>query len=67
MSGTNHNHLAKAITEYEASSSWWIRYVSCRWAQRLAGKYLAWKVSRKLRRWKRDIEVRRLLKELDGE
>jgi len=42
--------LRSYLLNYEiAGSSWWLGWISVGWAQNLAGRYMAWKVNRKLR------------------
>lgn len=50
------------IIEYEVRSSWWTPYVSWKWGQELAGSYIAWKVKRKYRRYKKSIEEYKKIK-----
>lgn len=39
------------LLRYEVVSSWWACYVSFPLGQKLVGKYFAWKIRRKYRRY----------------
>jgi hypothetical protein len=45
--------LKSVILDYEVKASWWANWISCKYGHSLAGKYFAWKVCRKFKRWKR--------------
>lgn len=59
------------IMAYEIHSSWWARLMPFRWAQKLGGKYFAWKVGRKYARYERSLEerdgIRKMMREDHGE
>lgn len=38
---------------YEVAGTWWAKYLDWGWAQTIAGKYFAWKVKRKYKRFKK--------------
>lgn len=49
---------------YEIRGSWWASFVSWPWAQEISGRYFAWKVKRKHRRYKQSIIIQQSLKAL---
>jgi hypothetical protein len=49
----------QGFCEYEIAASLWAKHLSLPWAQRLAGKYFAWKTRRKYARyqWHKHLRI----------
>jgi hypothetical protein len=55
--------LRSHLLRYEiAGSAWWVGWIGMTWAQNLAAKYFAWKVSRKLRALRRNERIKQVLR-----
>lgn len=39
------------VLDYEIRSSWWASWIGWNWGQELAGKYFAWKTTKKYARY----------------
>ena len=55
--------IAVFICDYEVRSSWWASLISNKTLQDWAGKYFAWKVGRKFRRWQQSMRNRDMIME----
>ena len=54
--------------EYEVSSSWYAQNVGWTWLQRIIGEYMAWKVNRKYKSYKKYLQNREeLLSQINTE
>lgn len=63
MKAKNHRLLEmKFFLDYEVRSSWFASYISFNWLQQLVGRYFAWKVRTKYRRYKKSLADAELLK-----
>ena len=49
---SNMDKLKEYMLDYEIRASWWACYVSWGWARNVAASYFAWKVNRKVNRWR---------------
>lgn len=53
--------------DYEVRASWWMSFVWFSWGHTMVGKYLAWKVRRKHRRYNESWEMQDHLAQLKEE
>jgi NTP pyrophosphatase (non-canonical NTP hydrolase) len=51
------NKFIQILLQYEIRSSWWASYISNPYLQDLSGKYFAWKVIRKYKRYTESIKI----------
>ncbi len=47
----------KKALDYEIRSSWWASFIFWDWGQDLSARYFAWKVNRKMRRYRSNKEM----------